>query len=148
MEAGNCHIPYEGMYESCCNWNSVAVAWEQAGGVWMKTGQKRSQLWKNSLQLHAFQLSFLSFHLDFLFLTSFLTVVSVFSFISFFSSFFPPVLGIKTRGLCLLVLYYWTTSPAPGVEFLLVIGSFGKQLACHLQGGRLREFFIYSLSQC
>lgn len=151
MEAGNCHIPYECMYESCRNWNSVAVAWEQAGGAWTKTGQKSAQLWKNSLQLHFSRPFFPSL---FSFPPSFLTVVSVFSFVGFFLFFiFSPVLGIKTRVLCLLVLYHWTTSPASGVEFpttweILVIGSFGKQLACRLQGGGLRDFFIHSSSQC
>lgn len=49
----------------------------------------------------------LSFLPSSLFLTSFLTVVSVFSFVSFFLFFiFFPVLGIKTRVLYLLVLYY------------------------------------------
>lgn len=131
MEAGNCHVPYECMYESCRNWNSVAVAWEQVGGAWTKTGQKRAQLWRNSLQPHCsrpFSPSLFSFP------PSFLTVVSVFSFVSFFSSLPPPPgLGIKTRVLFLLVLYHWTASPASGVEFpttweILVTGSFGKQL--------------------
>lgn len=151
MEAGNCHIPYECMYESCRNWNSVAVAGEQAGGAWTKTGQNRAQLWKNSLRLH-FGRPFFPSVFSFL---HFLSYCSRRLFFCFFLSFlhFFPVLGIKIRVLCLLVLYLLNCISSPGVEFvitweILVIGSFGKQLACHLQGGGLRDSSIHSLSQC